>query len=205
MGKSIIFQMIIRQCLFNRVRFCVNHLRFQSSPRTNPLGIQMLSSKLHEQLFTSVGEPNYSEENVQKSKVHLQKFELGSNESEKLENIEFNLPPLESEDLNEHFEIIARNQSKPYVDLINQLIQAEVPTQPKKWKYANGWTKFVSVEIILSKRRIYPFRYSADGKTMTSVDYPEEKVLVFDVETLVCEGNFAVLAVALSPNHWFVI
>jgi hypothetical protein len=39
----------------------------------------------------------------------------------------------------------------------------------------------------------------------TAVDYPEEKVLVFDVETLVCEGNFAVLAVALSPNHWFVI
>jgi hypothetical protein len=28
--------------------------------------------------------------------------------------------------------------------------------------------------------------------------------MVFDVETLVCEGNFAVLAVALSPNHWFV-
>jgi hypothetical protein len=29
--------------------------------------------------------------------------------------------------------------------------------------------------------------------------------MVFDVETLVCEGNFPVLAVALSPNHWFVI
>ncbi len=38
-----------------------------------------------------------------------------------------------------------------------------------------------------------------------SVDYPEEKVMVFDVETLVCEGNFAVLAIALSPHHWFVI
>jgi DNA polymerase gamma 1 len=48
-------------------------------------------------------------------------------------------------------------------------------------------------------------RYSRDGETATSVDYPEEQVMVFDVETLVCEGNFSVLAVALSPNHWFVI
>ena len=48
------------------------------------------------------------------------------------------------------------------------------------------------------------FRYSENGQAI-SVDYPEEKILVFDVETLVCEGNFAVLAVALSPKHWFVI
>ena len=40
---------------------------------------------------------------------------------------------------------------------------------------------------------------------MTAVDYPEEKVFVFDVETLVCEGNIPIMAVALSPNHWFVI
>ncbi len=48
-------------------------------------------------------------------------------------------------------------------------------------------------------------RYSEDGQTAVSVDYPDEQVMVFDVETLVCEGNFPVLAVALSPNHWFVI
>jgi DNA polymerase gamma 1 len=48
-------------------------------------------------------------------------------------------------------------------------------------------------------------RYSENGERSISVDYPEEQVMVFDVETLVCEGNFAVLAVALSPNHWFVI
>lgn len=48
-------------------------------------------------------------------------------------------------------------------------------------------------------------RYSKDGKTATAVDYPDEQAMVFDVETLVCEGNFPVLAVALSPNHWLVI
>ena len=40
---------------------------------------------------------------------------------------------------------------------------------------------------------------------MTAVSYPDEKVMVFDVETLVCEGNFAVLAIAMTPTHWFVI
>jgi hypothetical protein len=103
----------------------------------------MLSSKLHEQLFSSVGEPIYSEENIKKSKIHLQQFELGSNESEILEDVELNLPLLEDKNLNKHFETIAKNQSKPYVDLINQLIKANIPPQPTKWKYAKGWTKFV--------------------------------------------------------------
>lgn len=46
-------------------------------------------------------------------------------------------------------------------------------------------------------------RYLQNGEELR-VEFPEEKILVFDVETLVCEGNFAVLAVALSPTHWFV-
>jgi DNA polymerase gamma 1 len=135
--------MIIRQCLSIRLRCSLNQLRFQSIPRINPLGIQMLSSKLHKQLFASVGEPIYSEVNIGKSKVHLEKFQLGLNESEKLDDIEFDLPPLESENINEHFEIISRQQSKPYVELIDQLIKTEIPAQPTTWIYAKGWTKFV--------------------------------------------------------------
>jgi DNA polymerase gamma 1 len=132
--------MIIRQCLS---RYFHQTVRFHSIRRTNPLGIQMLSSKLHEQLFSSVGEPTYQEINVEKSKKHLCQFDLGSHESEILENIEFDLPKLESQNLNEHFEIIARQQSKSYVDLIHQLIKAKVPLQPTQWNYAKGWTKFV--------------------------------------------------------------
>jgi len=103
----------------------------------------MLSSKLHEQLFSSIGEPIYSDKNIEKSKQHLQQFDLGLKDSEILDNIEFDLPSLESQNLNEHFEIIARNQSKPYVDLIYQLIGSNIPLQPTKWKYTKGWTKFV--------------------------------------------------------------
>ena len=47
-------------------------------------------------------------------------------------------------------------------------------------------------------------RYLENGETI-SVERPDEQVMVFDVETLVSEGSLPVLAVALSPNHWFVI
>lgn len=130
--------------LLPKIRFSLNHFRLHSvTRRINPLGIQMLSEKLHKQLFSSVGEPNYSNENIQKSIKHLQEFDLGSNESEILENIEFNLPPLEHENLNEHFKIIAQKQSQPYVDLIRELIGSNVPIRPKKWECKKGWTKFV--------------------------------------------------------------
>ncbi|CAF2224718.1 unnamed protein product [Rotaria magnacalcarata] len=176
--------MLLRRCLSRR--FCPYHYRLMSTRRTNPLGIQMLSSKLHKQLFSSVGEPKYSEQNIEKSKYHLRQFDLGTSESEKLEDIEFDLPPLENKNLVEHFTIIAQKQSKPYIDLIHRLIKAKIPSQPTQWKYAKGWTK-----------------YSTDGQTAISIDYPDEQVMVFDVETLVREGNFPVLAVALSPNHWY--
>lgn len=139
--------MLLRKCLSPRFhqtfRSCLYHYRLMCTRRTNPLGIQMLSSKLHEQLFSSVGEPKYSDEDVEKSKLHLERFELGTSESETLDDIKFDLPPLESKNLVEHFQIIAKTQSKPYADLIHQLIQANVPLQPQQWKKQKGWTKFV--------------------------------------------------------------
>ena len=141
------FQMIGRQsvarCLQHSLRVSRTHVRLESIRRTNPLGIQMLSSKLHQQLFSAVGEPAYSAENVAKSTEHLKKFELGSTASEVLDDVEFDLPPLKHADLNAHFKTIAQQQSQPYVDLIRQLINATVPPQPTKWNYAKGWTKFV--------------------------------------------------------------
>lgn len=145
--------MLLRQCLSHRFhqtfRFSLYHYRFMSTRRTNPLGIQMLSSKLHKQLFSCVGEPTYSQEDIAKSKEHLAKFELGSRESEIIDDIAFDLPPLEEKSLTKHFEIIARNQSKPYTDLIYQLIKSRTPPQPTVWNYAKGWTKFVSIIFLI--------------------------------------------------------
>jgi len=179
--------MIIRSYLTRCLTRSINNYRLMSTRRLNPLGIQMLSSKLHEQLFASTGEPIYSKENIKKAEEHLKKFGLGSAESEVLVDVEFDLPKLKDQNLNNHFEHIAHEQSEPYVALINELINAKMPRQPTQWTNMKGWTK-----------------YENDGQTAVSVDYPEEKIFVFDVETLVTGGNFAVLAIALSPKHWFV-
>lgn len=146
----MIFQMILRRCFTHHLRSSLHQYRFQSIRRVNPLGIQMLSSTLHKQLFSVVEEPTYSKETVDKSMKHLQKFDLGSTESEILEDIEFKLPRLESEKLNEHFEIIARKQSQPYVDLLQEFLQTDFPPQPTKWICTKGWTKYFPREMLFN-------------------------------------------------------
>ena len=112
--------------------------------RVNPLGVQMLSSTLHKQLFRS--EPISSKVNEQKSRNHLNEFQLKSSESEVLDDIEFKLPPLKSPDLDEHFRLIAKEQSAPYVELISQLAKSAIPPQPEKWLNRKGWTKCVGAK-----------------------------------------------------------
>ena len=140
--------MIIRQCLSDRfrqiIRLSLNHSRFQSTRRTNPLGIQMLSTQLHQKLFPSDQQQTFPDEIIKIAEKHLKQFELGSQNTEVLEDIDFTLPNLESEDLNEHFKVIAQKQSAPYAKLIRELMEAKIPAQPKEWIYAKGWTKFVS-------------------------------------------------------------
>ncbi len=40
---------------------------------------------------------------------------------------------------------------------------------------------------------------------ITRVKYPDEDVLVFDVETLVLYQNCPVMAIAMSESAWFVV
>ena len=112
-----------------------------SQRRLNPLGIQMISSSLQKKLFPS--EPIYSKTNVDKSRKHLKEFGLDLSKNEILDDIEFELPPLKNSDLNEHFRLIADEQSAPYVKLIRQMLKPQIPQQPKSWANRKGWTKFV--------------------------------------------------------------
>lgn len=138
--------MLVRHCLSSRFQqaFRVQR-RWQSIRRINPLGIQMLSSSLHRQLFGTSGEPSYAETNVEKSKKHLRQFNLGSDESEILDDIELQLPVLEGGNLAKHFELIAQQQSQPYTALMDQLMEAKIPPKPEQWLCAKGWTKYVDL------------------------------------------------------------
>ncbi|XP_047451679.1 DNA polymerase subunit gamma-1 [Mugil cephalus] len=152
--------------------------------RLNPLNIQMLSRNLHEQIFRGQ-EPEYREEDVERSMRHLQKHELWGKETSLLPDVELKLPKMYGKNIDEHFRILAQKQSLPYLEAATKLQRAELPRMPQEWSWEVGWT-----------------RYGPDGETQ-KVDFPEESALVFDVEVCMTEGQCPTMAVAVSPTNWY--
>uniref|UniRef100_A0ACB8E679 Uncharacterized protein n=1 Tax=Sphaerodactylus townsendi TaxID=933632 RepID=A0ACB8E679_9SAUR len=149
--------------------------------RTNPLGIQMLSKGLHEQIFRGA-QVRYSEEDVQKSVEHLQRHDLWGKETSIIPDVELQLPRMYGANIDEHFRVLAQKQSLPYLEAAKELLQSSILPMPQEWAWAGGWT-----------------RYGPSGETKT-VDFPDERALVFDVEVCMEEGHCPTLAVAVSPS-----
>ncbi|XP_016384061.1 DNA polymerase subunit gamma-1 [Sinocyclocheilus rhinocerous] len=82
-------------------------------------------------------------------------------------------------------EQIFRGQTQEYTDAASQLQRARLPRMPKEWAWEVGWT-----------------RYGPGGERQ-SVNFPDEKAIVFDVEVCMEEGHCPTLAVAVSPNAWY--
>ncbi|XP_062246286.1 DNA polymerase subunit gamma-1 [Platichthys flesus] len=171
-----------------RSHFCTRPRSLQgedsTETRLNPLKIQMLSKNLHEQIFRGL-EPEYGEEDVERGVKHLQKHQLWGKETSLLPDVELKLAQMFGENVDEHFRILAQNQSLPYLEAANELQQAELPPMPQEWKWEVGWT-----------------RYGPSGESQ-KVDFPDESALVFDVEVCVTEGRCPTLATAVSPTNWY--
>lgn len=106
-------------------------------------------------------------------------------ETPPIPDIDIKLPPLKGSNIVEHFLEIGREQLAPYKQLIDTLVNEELPPMPTKWKMTEGWT-----------------RYDRDGNAV-AVQYPEENALIFDVEVCMREGSAPTLACAVGPNHWY--
>lgn len=102
-----------------------------------------------------------------------------------LPDVDLQLPLLRGSNLEEHFYEIGREQSKEYLDLIQFLLKANIPKLPIEWSSQSGWTK-----------------YDSNGEAH-AVPYPEEHILVFDVEVCMSEGSAPTLACAVSSKHWY--
>ena len=150
--------------------------------RMNPLNIQMISKALHKQIF---GEetPNV-EDAIHLAQQHLESQGLWGKPGSILPNVDVQLPPLVGEDIDEHFRIIAEEQSKPYLELAIRLAESTIPAMPRRWRFEPGWTKYV-------------------GKEAFKVDCPDDDALVFDVEVCVSESERPVLAAAVSDKCWY--
>ncbi|EPY49764.1 DNA polymerase [Schizosaccharomyces cryophilus OY26] len=172
-------------------RFCVNSRSFSTHKltddgalRINPVGIQYLSPALQSQVFP--GKPHKPPDlYVELAKLHLQKHDLLGRETTKLPSYNFRLPALQGKTLGEHFEAIGHECAEPYLTNAKSFGLSSLPSIPKNWLHQSGWT-----------------RYGFDD-TVEQVPYPKEAMIVFDVEVLYKVSDFAVLAVAASPEAWY--
>lgn len=103
-------------------------------------------------------------------------------------SLPFDFPELFGCDLKEHFEHIASNLVADYKKMLINFSEIEsLPQMPEQWARVAGWA-----------------RYDKNGK-FTSIDFPDDDVLVFDVETCVKEGSLPVMATAVSKDFWYCL
>ena len=70
--------------------------------------------------------------------------------------------------------------------MADRLCNSALPCKPAEWAYTPGWVRY-------------------EDDVPVPVECPDENVLVFDVEVLVSEGNYPVMATAMSDKHWSVM
>lgn len=182
----------LRGCNVRTIRYFYRSVSLKAEePRINPVGIQYLSKSLHEQIFPSKDKYNKFFDNEEKqelvklSKSFLKNHDLLGKPTNITEPISFQLPKLQGEVLDEHFQKLGHFASEPYRSMCDKKFKKILP-KPKTWLRKPGW-----------------YRYEP-GKAPESVPYPEEDTLVFDVEVLYKISDFPTLAVALSDKAWYL-
>ncbi|OAD61214.1 DNA polymerase subunit gamma-1, mitochondrial [Eufriesea mexicana] len=155
--------------------------------RINEINMQMLSKSLHKQIFKdyykSCRQDKISEKDIQSIKNNLSLYGIKTEDASRLPEVNIKLPPLEGDDIEQHFYNIGNAQIKPYIKLIKNIMK-DIPQMPNKWMFNEGWT-----------------RYATDG--IQRVDYPLEDAIIFDVEVCMKEGPLPTLATAVTNKAWY--
>lgn len=153
----------------------------------NACGIQHLSDGLHAQIFPKKSLTGPSNNLTKLSLKYLQDNELLGKPCSENPPINFKLPTLNGDNINQHFYNIGMKSSYKYENLIDDLLKiGSTPLPiPKEWIYQSGWT-----------------RYSPNSPP-ESVPYPLEDELVYDCEVLYKTSPYAVMATCLSRKAWY--
>uniref|UniRef100_A0A914VI25 Mitochondrial DNA polymerase catalytic subunit n=1 Tax=Plectus sambesii TaxID=2011161 RepID=A0A914VI25_9BILA len=96
------------------------------------------------------------------------------------------VPGLMGSNLREHFEKLGSDQIAPYRNLLDSVLGVSLPPPPAEWRLAPGWTC-----------------YDRHTGAYSTVDYPPDDALFFDVEVCVPDGLGPTMAVAASPKAWY--
>ncbi|CAL2033758.1 unnamed protein product [Caenorhabditis brenneri] len=107
------------------------------------------------------------------------------------------LPALVADNVEDHFRILAEQQTGAYRKLLEEACEFDIQRAKKVleeidthqlWQYKTGWT-------------IYPFDNLHDS--VRPIDAPEDPILFFDIELVVLDGTLPTLAIALGKNAWY--
>lgn len=162
--------------------------------RRNELGVQLLSRQLHDQVFRNVSFPTPPPSFVQIAKEHLELHNLDPAQGSSLPDIGFCLPPLQGNNLDEHFYRLGSHVAEPWLQRAKSFSSVQLPPKPEHWEIRSGWTKYT---------------HMPDGASYSEpVNFPihggqPEDMLVFDVETLPKHHPYAIMACAASSNAWY--
>ena len=151
----------------------------------NQAGVQLLSSRLREQIFSKSKFTPPSATAIEISAQHLANSGLAGAANTEVPDINFGLPSLEGKDIEEHFHNIGLHNVEAYLRMAQDFAKAQLPPMPTLWSRNSGWT-----------------RYDEDG-SYYPVESPPSAALVFDVETMYGYSEFAVMATAADSRAWY--
>lgn len=162
--------------------------------RINPMGIQMLSANVYQQLFGSYHvKSSFSDRETAKLEVmakhHLNEHHLLGKKTKKEDPIDFTLPKMLGDSLDEHFHRMASVISEPYRDICNDMLTKGFPKKPPMKDILTnkaGWVRYEK------------------GKQPETVAHPLENGLIFDIEVLYKVSQYPIMASAVSTKAWYV-
>lgn len=196
----------------------------------NPVGVQLLERSLHRQLFPPGSTPCLPPHPVSLDvcREHLEKHGLEPSQASCPTPTTFQLPPLQGKDLGEHFWTIGRRAAQPWLDYAERFSQLQIPVPPAEQAddTSVGWSPESWLALDESLRSDVPLRSSVfsrepgwtkyaflraqEGTIVglgdpVSVPYPdvEDSTLVFDVEVMVKESPYPVMAAAVGEHAWY--
>ncbi|KAJ2118912.1 DNA-directed DNA polymerase gamma mip1, partial [Coemansia sp. RSA 720] len=153
----------------------------------------MLAPRLRSSIFKRQRFSKATNEQIKISVDHLKSQNIYGKQGEPVEMADFDPPELLGSNIEEHFYNIGGLAAQPYLQMAEQFAQIHGNSFPKVpaqelWLMQSGWT-----------------RYDRDGsRQRVRVPAAEDGVLVFDVEVLVPDSPFPVLAAATSQNAWYL-
>ncbi|KAL5490571.1 MIP1 [Sanghuangporus weigelae] len=161
----------------------------EDTPKRNEVGVQLLSRRLHSQIFKGVTFPPPDKRYINLAREHLESHDLDPTQGSVLPNTSFTLPSLQGNSIDEHFHRIGEAAARPWLDLAKRFANVQTPPRPDFWHIHSGWTKY---------------HHRDDGSSFYEpVSAPDEEMLSFDVETMPSLHHYAVMACAVSATHWY--